>query len=52
MRDVYLELANIIQNGKDYPESYALMLSTFCDALQEGETEAMALALAKKAIED
>lgn len=44
------ELVKIIQAGNEYPESYALMLMTFTNEIDAGETSRMALALAKKAI--
>ena len=46
------KLAETIQCGEQYPESYALMLMVFMNAKDEGETNRMALALAKNAIKE
>lgn len=43
-------LVEEIQADHSYAESYALMLQVFIDARNEGETNRMAVALAKSAI--
>lgn len=43
-------LAEDIQSGSHYPETCALMLQVFYDAKQDGETNRMALALARDAV--
>ena len=46
------QLVEIIQKGGQYSEEYGLMLMTFMDAKDDGETNRMALALAKDAIKE
>lgn len=50
--DVFAELVEIIQSEDEYPEVYQLLLVTFMNAKEQGETDRMALALAKKEISD
>ena len=45
-------MAEIIQTGDEYIEVYGSMISAFITAQEEGETNRMSLALAKKRLED
>jgi hypothetical protein len=46
------KLVNEIQKGEYMPWQYALMVMVFVNAQEDGETNRMALALAKNALND
>lgn len=46
------QLVKVIQKGGQYTEAYGLMLMVFMNAKDDGETNRMALALAKDAIKE
>lgn len=48
--EALIALVEEIQTADKYPFEYALMLGTFYNALEEGETNRMALALARAAM--
>ncbi len=49
-----LEMVKIIQANAEeyYPDSLALMIATFCEEMNNGESPAMALSLARTAISE
>jgi len=46
------ELIKEIQTEEDYVEAYGLMLEVFFDAIQDQETNRMALSMAKAALKE